>query len=60
MGEGDNGGIKGKGQVKEHKQRTHGQGQWEGLTVGGGEWAGQGRAMWEKWGQLKLNNSKKF
>ena len=32
---------------------THGQGQWKGgLKVGGGDWAGQGRAMEENWGQL--------
>ena len=29
-GDEDNGGKKGKGQVKEHVQRTHGQGQWGG------------------------------
>lgn len=28
-----------------------------GLNVGGGEWAGQGRLMGEKWGHLQLNNN---
>ena len=62
MGEGDNGGKKGKGQVKEHVQSTHGQKQWVkgelklevGGWFGGGRWVwvGQGRVMGEKWGQL--------
>ena len=31
-----------------------------GLKVRGGRWAGQGRAMEGKWGQLKLNSNKKI
>ena len=53
-GEEDNRGKKGKGQVKEHEEWTHGHRQW------GGDWLwewgeGQGRAMGKMVGQLKLN-----
>ena len=49
----DKRGKKGKGQIKEHVQRTHGQGQCGGgLNVGGGGWVGQERVMGGKWGQL--------
>ena len=33
-GKGENGGKKGEGQVKEHKQRIRGHGPWGGITVG--------------------------
>ena len=37
-----------KGQAKEHKQKTHGQGQWSGLTVG--VWGqGGGEQQGKKW-----------
>ena len=32
----------------------------EGVECGRGVWAGSGRAMGEKWGQLQLNNNKKI
>ena len=47
------GGEKGKGQVKEHVQRTHGQRQQgRGTESGRWGWVGQGRVMVGKRGQL--------
>ena len=50
---GDDRAKKGKGQLKEHIQRTYGQEQRRGgLNVGEWVWAGQGRVIGDKVGQL--------
>ena len=45
---GDNRGEKGKGQVKEHVQRTMDKHNGVGNVIGSGGWMGQGRAMGRK------------